>query len=362
MAAQTLRQTPSLIQGGTARIVARMLALLALLGAIYLFQQDWQRTRPVQMRLQAYAPENGGWIGEPLRVESGRQVELQVYTMEGVHSFAIAHTGVSSNSLLPGTKETVAFTAPAPGRYVLHCTTWCSPNHWRMRTILEVFDPARPQATLPYAQDEQRYTLPLADMDLDAPHPAPIWPRQRPVAADGASIWQTLAPSSTPVQITDELGWPLITPAQAFEQIGAGAVRALAGAAEGTEADRWALVAYLWQQRSTPDVLATGAFLYAENCADCHGPAGAGDGYAAFSSPGVEPDFQDPRAAAGASPALYYAKTSRGGMGTGMPNWGTVLGEDDLWAVTEYLYTFFFRSNHADPELLPAEMGEGHGH
>jgi high-affinity iron transporter len=131
---------------------------------------------------------------------------------------------------------------------------------------------------------------------------------------------------------------------------------------DASEAERWALLAFLWESQATPDVLERGAAIYAENCASCHAVDGSGSGFAAYESPAVEPDLRYAPTAAGASPIQYYAKTARGGMGTGMPNWGTVLGEDDLWAVTEYLYTFFFRSNHADPELLPAEMGEGHGH
>jgi mono/diheme cytochrome c family protein len=46
--------------------------------------------------------------------------------------------------------------------------------------------------------------------------------------------------------------------------------------------------------------------------------------------------------AAGASPALYYAKIACGGMGTGMPNWGTRFPEDDLWALTDYLMHLVF--------------------
>jgi mono/diheme cytochrome c family protein len=35
-------------------------------------------------------------------------------------------------------------------------------------------------------------------------------------------------------------------------------------------------------------------------------------------------------------------------MGTGMPNWGTLLSEDELWAVTGYLYTFMFNDPHTE--------------
>lgn len=324
------------------RAMAWLLTLLVLATVAPLFVRDWQRTRPAQLRLRAYLPENGGWTGQPLRVESGRQVALQVQGMEGAHTLAIAHTDVHSGQILPGSQTAVSFTAPAPGRYVVYCTTWCSPNHWRMRTVLEVVDPEHPDAPLSYVQDEQRYQIPLDSMGLDEPHPASTWPAQRPSIAAGEVVWQRLGPDVSPTGILDQLGWPMVTPAQVFEQITNEDVPALAGSADLSEQEQWTLVAYLWRQHTTPDTLALGARLYAENCAACHGPEGKGDGFAAASSSGIEPDFTAAPTAAGAAPALYYAKIARGGMGTGMPNWGTVLSEDELWALAAYLHSFMF--------------------
>ena len=34
--------------------------------------------------------------------------------------------------------------------------------------------------------------------------------------------------------------------------------------------------------------------------------------------------------------------TYKGGMGTGMPNWGTIFREDEMWALVDTLYTFLF--------------------
>ncbi|MBI3959261.1 MAG: cytochrome c, partial [Chloroflexi bacterium] len=81
------------------------------------------------------------------------------------------------------------------------------------------------------------------------------------------------------------------------------------------------------------------------NCAACHGETGAGDGFAAGFAPVAVANFQDATTAAGASPALYYAKIARGGMGTGMPNWGTILREDELWALVDTLHTFLFEQS-----------------
>jgi high-affinity iron transporter len=138
-----------------------------------------------------------------------------------------------------------------------------------------------------------------------------------------------------------ELNWPNGTPADAYTALRSGTFAA--GVTVGaSEAELWALVAYLRQQAGTPQSLAQGRTLYQQNCAACHGDQGRGDGFSAPLSVGEEPDFTDLRAAAGASPALYYAKIARGGMGTGMPNWGTILTEDELWAIVDYLQTFSY--------------------
>ena len=46
---------------------------------------------------------------------------------------------------------------------------------------------------------------------------------------------------------------------------------------------------------------------------------------------------------AGGSSQVYYAKTRRGEMGTGMPYWGTIFTEEETWSIVDYLWTFLFR-------------------
>ncbi len=52
-------------------------------------------------------------------------------------------------------------------------------------------------------------------------------------------------------------------------------------------------------------------------------------------------DFTDP-ALLGASNALLQGKIVRGGMGTGMPASGPIFGDEEVKAVTDYLWTFHF--------------------
>jgi len=53
-------------------------------------------------------------------------------------------------------------------------------------------------------------------------------------------------------------------------------------------------------------------------------------------------DFTEAKRMLGASPALLQAKILRGGMGTGMPMWGSIFTEAQIWDLTAYLYSFQF--------------------
>jgi mono/diheme cytochrome c family protein len=51
-------------------------------------------------------------------------------------------------------------------------------------------------------------------------------------------------------------------------------------------------------------------------------------------------DFTRAETMLGASPALLHGKIVRGGMGTGMPYWGPIFTEEQVWALVAYLYDF----------------------
>jgi mono/diheme cytochrome c family protein len=53
-------------------------------------------------------------------------------------------------------------------------------------------------------------------------------------------------------------------------------------------------------------------------------------------------DFTDPRRMLGASPALLQGKILRGGMGTGMPMWGSIFTEEQIWDLIAYIYSSQF--------------------
>jgi mono/diheme cytochrome c family protein len=57
-------------------------------------------------------------------------------------------------------------------------------------------------------------------------------------------------------------------------------------------------------------------------------------------------DFTDPKRMLGASPALLQGKILRGGMGTGMPMWGSIFTEEQIWDLIAYIYSFQFKYEH----------------
>jgi hypothetical protein len=53
-------------------------------------------------------------------------------------------------------------------------------------------------------------------------------------------------------------------------------------------------------------------------------------------------DFTDPEQMLGASSALLEGKILRGGMGSGMPYWGTIFANEEVKVLVDYLWTFQF--------------------
>ncbi|MDP2993940.1 MAG: c-type cytochrome, partial [Anaerolineales bacterium] len=226
----------------------------------------------------------------------------------------------------------VTLTFDKPGTYTYYCTRWCGPNHWRMRGTIEVTgdDFASPQPGTP-----PLYMM--LNLDIDATHPASVTPIGFPDAQRGATFSTLL-----PVNYMSLDYYRSHSPAQVVQEL-----RADPALASLSNSDLWDLVAYIWQTNTTPEGLAEGQRLYAQNCAACHGETGRGNGV--FSADihalaGKYPaNFSDPATMLGAGPALLQGKILRGGMGTGMPSWGPIFTDQQTWDLVSYLYTFQFR-------------------
>jgi len=102
-------------------------------------------------------------------------------------------------------------------------------------------------------------------------------------------------------------------------------------------------VGYLWLTATTPERLTTGDDLYTKNCVGCHGEAAGGDGPRSRYLEHAPADFTTAKRMAGGTSEIYYAKIRRGGMGTGMPYWGTIFTEEETWSIVDYLWTFLFK-------------------
>ena len=278
--------------------------------------------------------ESGGWTPSTIRAKAGVPLHLRLTSDDVMHSFAIGQSDTPAVDVPPGQMTEVTLIFDKPGTNTYYCTRWCGPNHWRMRGTIEVTgdDPTSLQAGTPPLY----MTL---NLNIDAAHPASVTPVGIPDTHRGATIYARL-----PAGTLSPDYYRSHSPAQAFEELKTEPILASLG-----DSDLWDLVAYIWQANTTPEELAEGQRLFAQNCAACHGETGGGNGV--FSGDikalaGKTPvNFSDPTSMLGAAPALLQGKILRGGMGTGMPSWGPILTDQQTWDIISYLYTFQFRGN-----------------
>ncbi|MFQ5855976.1 MAG: c-type cytochrome [Anaerolineae bacterium] len=307
--------------------------------------------------LKAQMPEGGGWQPERITVNQGDRVRLRIHGVDVVHGFAIGRLDPSTSSgqalslskgsgqrvepvvVQPGEVKIVEFVADRAGRFTFYCHTWCSPYHYRMRGDLEVLGPDGTLPVEPPTATEQHLNR-IADQ-VDQPHPATFYPTPRPSAAAGKLIAERYSDTLAPWRDADELRGH--SPSDVFS-----ALRPVT--ADLTPEARWDLVAYLWYTSTTPERLATGRRLYEKNCAACHAVTGTGDGPGWQYLDDQPQSFADPTTMAGGTSWIYYAKTARGGMGTGMPYFGTLFTEEEMWGVVDYLWTFLFDYGEASQD------------
>ena len=307
--------------------------------------QAWRtsagHTRVIE--LTANAPSNGGWQPDAVRVNIGERVRLRIAAPDVVHGFEIPALGIKVDEILPGHVEEVEFVATRAGRYPFACTRWCSVDHWRMRGVIEVIDPANPNPPLPTVAPPLYQQMKI---DIDAMHPAQNMPALRPSAARGALLAERI---SVPGDLRMQ------SPSDVFAQLrGDPALKAY------SDAQVWDAVAFAWKRASGDDAIARGQTLFARDCAACHGESGKGNGPAGRDLPGLAAmqtdthtahdanvkrgpaDFTDASQMLGASDVLLQGKILRGGMGTGMPEWRTLYSDQDMWDVISFIRSFVF--------------------
>lgn len=317
-------------------LLTRLLITAALLGVVALPVWAWAQT-PL---IHASIAENGGWSPDLIQARVGEPLHLKFTSDDVMHGFAVGQMDMQPIDIEPGKVSEATLTFAKPGIYTFFCTRWCGLNHWRMRGTIEVSgEPAAPEA----APKPLYVTLGL---NLDAPHLAEIIPVEKPSAERGTGLLRQITnlPQSADYYRSH-------SPAQVFQDLSNSGL---------TESQRWDVVAAFWAQNTTPAAVAEGQKIYAQNCAACHGETGGGNGVFADEliasgeasmqtmsgsmemSMQAPASFSDPRRILGASPALLQGKILRGGMGTGMPMWGSIFTDEQIWNVIAYLYSFQF--------------------
>ncbi len=308
--------------------------LLLSIGAPLFF---WARTPLLHARMA----ENGGWSPEVIHAEAGKPLHLRMTSDDVVHGFAIGQMDMEPVDIEPGKVTDVTLTFEKPGIYTFFCTRWCGVNHWRMRGTIEVSGSST---------SAEPGSIPLyvtLDLDLDASHEAPDIPSRQPSAINGQKLVADL-------DISNIMNPDLYRASSPYEVFITLASTGL------SDAEKWDVVSYIWQSNTTAEGLANGRELYTQNCAACHGENGAGDGVFADdlaqageasmqSMSGMSDmsmqtpvDFTDSSRMLGAEPALLQGKILRGGMGTGMPMWGSIFTEEQIWDLVAHLYSFQF--------------------
>jgi mono/diheme cytochrome c family protein/plastocyanin len=308
-------------------IVARLFLALLLLGLLLLLASRALNRSGVDVH--AAMPEKGGWLPDSLKAEVGLPLKLRLTSDDVLHGFAVGQSGWPAVDVKPGQVTEVTLTFERPGAYIYYCTRWCGPNHWRMRGTIQVTGEGDGE---PATVESPVYVA--LGLDIDAPHPAAAIPDQVPIAARSDSLLSTI-----PARYFDRERYLAQPPATMWQSL-----RNEPGLNANSDAELWEAVAFIWLSHGDNEQRQLGQGLYAQNCAACHGATGAGNGVfgQAFEQ---ATDFTSAQDMLGASTAILDGKIRRGGMGTGMPNWGAIFTDEEIDALIAHLWTYQFQES-----------------
>jgi len=339
--------------------LARLILALLLVAAIATpFVAQWVQTHDsaksanaTTIELRARMAESGGWSSDVIHATVGQPLHLRLTSDDVIHSFAVGQTDWPVLDIQPGELVETNLLFDKPGRYTFYCARWCGPNHWRMRGVIEVQSPSEAGgvASLPTSGPPLYQKLGL---EIDAA------PQLSPLAEQSLNEWKGLPSAergaALHVDLPPELrqrDWLRThTPAEAYTLL-----RNNNAYNDLFDTQLWDVVTYAWRSATTDAVIARGAQLYTRDCVACHGETGRGDGPEGRDLPGLQAmatgtimtdtkrgpaDFTDLHRLAGLSDAQLQGKLLRGGMGTGMPEFGSLYSDDDEWAVIAFVRGF----------------------
>ncbi len=310
---------------------------LLVLGYQYVLRPRLAATRVID--ITASLPEAGGFQPASIDVQAGETVTLRFTSTDVTHGIAIGPgLGVNLGAVDPGHVKEVALSFDHPGTYTFYCTTWCSVNHWRMRGVIDVRSDA---VEVTPQRDPVIEALATAGVDIDASLHTDQPTRYPAAAAESAVRGEELMSTlRVPNELRDKDWQRTHTPAQA--------VVILSALNDGlTEAQAVDAIAALWSDNLS--VTDSARQFYRQNCAACHGEQGAGDGFMAGKTAVSPANFAAPTYMFMMRGDVLYAKIRRGGMGTDMPNFGTVFTPEETWALVDYLWSLSLRGSTRVP-------------
>jgi len=120
-----------------------------------------------------------------------------------------------------------------------------------------------------------------------------------------------------------------------------------------TDRQRWDVVAYAFSLSAPADSLAFGEELYQENCLQCHGVSGKGDGPEVVNLPSPPRDLTDQAFMADYPAAAIFDVISQG-IEPDMPAYAEQFDETQIWALTDYLRSFTFATSALAVEQIQA--------
>ena len=309
----------------------------ALLGYEFVVRPALSHIRIIDIR--AAAPEAGGFQPGAFDVRAGETVTLRFRSEDVTHGIAIGPgLQIDLGQVDPGHVKEVTLTFDRPGTYTFYCNTWCSLNHWRMRGVIEVREPTGAAVTAQRDPVIEALATEGVNIDASLEHDTGTMRSAEhsflldnpPSAQRGASLFPKVI---APPDVLDATWRRSHTPAQALDLL----LKTNPGLSEPQLAD---VVAYLWTRNRAASE-STQA-LYAKNCAACHGERGKGDGFAGKLTIKLPVAFADPQYMFTMRSDVLYAKIRRGGMGTDMPNFGTLFTPEETWDMVDYLWKLAF--------------------
>lgn len=121
--------------------IARTVVVLLIIIAVGIpFVGRWKTNRSQQNTIEIHARtfENGSWSVDTIQVKVGEPVNIRLTSDDVVHGFAVGGYSMNPLELIPGENVEATLIFDKPGMYTFFCNRWCSPDHTRMRGVVEV--------------------------------------------------------------------------------------------------------------------------------------------------------------------------------------------------------------------------------